>query len=252
MLEISIAAAIWTGSTAWGQAASRPAAAPATAPAAARPATQTSAEQSAKLYNDAPLEAVINDLARKFHIVVIMHGPLNGRITTRIPDDLNPAGAAALVESLLAGHGYSLAESGDRPIVWQIAPMTPETRAIAAARAQERARQAALPPAGADLPSGAPTMKFQFVETPVETILDEISARLGIEIDRAEPVPGRISIIVPQPVDADEALRLLNSILAPAQYTAVRLHRLNADGTPRLAVRIGTIRDGRKGSIPVE
>ena len=95
-------------------------------------------------------------------------------------------------------------------------------------------------------------MKFQFIETPVETILDEMSQKLGIEIDRAAPVPGRISVYVPNPVNAAEAVRLLNALLASSGYTAMEIERYNTDGTPRLAVRVWTIVDAKKGAIPVE
>jgi type II secretory pathway component GspD/PulD (secretin) len=65
------------------------------------------------------------------------------------------------------------------------------------------------------------TMSFKFENASIDTVLNEMSARLGFVIQRTVPLTGTISVLAPKPVDADEAITLLNSLLVPLGYAAV-------------------------------
>jgi hypothetical protein len=65
------------------------------------------------------------------------------------------------------------------------------------------------------------TMVFKFENATIDQVLDEMSARLGFVIQRMVPLNGKISVAAPQPVNADEAITLLNSLLVPLGYAAV-------------------------------
>jgi hypothetical protein len=215
---------------------------PATAPAAGAPAE---AGQGLKqIYSNVSADALLNEIAEEFDLVILKPEALNARISVRMPKDADADDAIAAVKNALIPQGFSL-QSGDAVChIWQVVPATREdVEALAAARRAGEAKEAK---------GDANTMMFRFVDTPVEKILEEMSRNLGIEIDRAGPVPGRISVYVPNPVDAAEAVRLLNALLASSGYTAMVIDRYNPDGTPRLAVRVWTIDEAKKGAIPVD
>jgi hypothetical protein len=90
-------------------------------------------------------------------------------------------------------------------------------------------------PATSSQPSTAPattpasrpmtaTMDFNFESTPIETILDEMSARLGLIIERPFSIKQKVTVRgFPHPVDADEAITLLNCILYSFEYGVTEL-----------------------------
>ena len=83
------------------------------------------------------------------------------------------------------------------------------------------------------------TMKFQFENASLDTVLDEMSARLGFVIQRTVTLNGKISITAPQPVNADEAITLLNSLLVPLGYGAVeKPAQEQADGRKARVLRV--------------
>ena len=98
-----------------------------------------------------------------------------------------------------------------------------------------QATSAALAPATA--PASAPatrpvtrTMEFKFENASVDAVLDEMSVRLGFIIEKTMPITSKITIWAPKPVDADEAIVLLNSILVPIGYAAVEQPPRELDG----------------------
>lgn len=66
-----------------------------------------------------------------------------------------------------------------------------------------------------------PTMRFHFVNAPVSDILTEMGRRLGFQIVQTAAVEGNVTVEVPQEVTAEEAVRLLNSVLIPMHLAAV-------------------------------
>jgi hypothetical protein len=102
-----------------------------------------------------------------------------------------------------------------------------------------QATSSALAPATASAPATRPitrTMEFQFENTALDTVLDEMSARLGFVIQKAVPVKGKITVRAPAPVDADEAIVLLNSLLVPLGYAALEKppQEMEGGGTARV------------------
>jgi type II secretory pathway component GspD/PulD (secretin) len=91
------------------------------------------------------------------------------------------------------------------------------------------------------------TMSFKFENASIDTVLDEMSARLGFVIQRTVVVNGKISITAPQPVNADEAITLLNSLLVPLGYGAVeKPAQEQADGRMARVLRVLTLADAKK------
>ena len=66
--------------------------------------------------------------------------------------------------------------------------------------------------------------------------LDEMSARLGFIVQKVVPVTGKITVWAPAPVDADEAIVLLNAMLVRLGYAALEQppRELDGGGTARV------------------
>ncbi len=90
---------------------------------------------------------------------------------------------------------------------------------LAAFAGAPAANPASQPPATA--PTAEPTMQFHFQSAPVQTVLAEMSARLHFQIIQSLPIDARITLDLPDPVTADQAIDLLNSVLIPLHVAAV-------------------------------
>jgi type II secretory pathway component GspD/PulD (secretin) len=91
------------------------------------------------------------------------------------------------------------------------------------------------------------TMIFNFENATIDQVLDEMSARLGFVIQRTVTLNGKISVTAPQPVNADEAIILLNSLLVPLGYGAVEKPAVEqADGRMARVLRVMTWADAKK------
>jgi type II secretory pathway component GspD/PulD (secretin) len=66
------------------------------------------------------------------------------------------------------------------------------------------------------------TMMFKFENAPVETVLSEMSARFGLRVVMMGVVPGKITIMVPEPVDAEEAVSLLSTVLLEQKFAVIQ------------------------------
>ena len=96
-----------------------------------------------------------------------------------------------------------------------------------------QATSSALAPATASAPATRPvtrTMEFKFENASLDTVLDEMSARLGFIIQKTVPVTGKITVMAPGAFDADAAIVLLNSLLVPLGYAAVEQPAREMDG----------------------
>ena len=92
-------------------------------------------------------------------------------------------------------------------------------------------------------------MEFRFENATVDSVLDEMSARLGFVIQRNGPIAAHISVMSPLAVNADEAITLLNSVLAPVGYSAVEQPlQENADGSTSRVLRVMTISEAKKAA----
>jgi hypothetical protein len=82
-------------------------------------------------------------------------------------------------------------------------------------------------------------MEFRFQNAAIETVLEEMAARLGFVIERTVQLNGRISVMAPEPVDADEAIVLLNTLIVPLGYGAVeKPAQEQADGRMARVLRV--------------
>jgi hypothetical protein len=234
------AAAVGSAAAASVQAAVQPA-------AAATPAKDAAEVPESVLrpsYNNVPADTILNDIAREFGLVILKDEPLDVRVSVRMPERADIGHAVAALKESLIPRGFTLQPGDAVGRIWKVTRATRQDE-LALAAAKRVGEPATLKPR-------SNTMKSQFVDTPIDAILDEMAATLGIEIDRAAPVPGRITVNVPNPVNAEEAMHLLNALLAPFGYTSMELERYAADGTPRLAVRVWSIEDAKKGAVPVQ
>lgn len=94
------------------------------------------------------------------------------------------------------------------------------------ATAAARADDAGKAPAPSTAPAATqaqhePTMRFTFINAPVQSVLSEMAKRLGVQIIQTVPIDAKVTIQVPEPVTADEAVQLLNSMLIPMHYAAI-------------------------------
>ncbi len=124
------------------------------------------------------------------------------------------------------------------------------THVCVQAAATAPATATAPAPATATAPATRPltrTMVFQFENASIDTVLDEMSARLGFVIQKTVTLTGQISVTAPKAVNADEAIILLNSLLVPLGYGAVERPAMKmADGTTARVLRVMTWAQAKK------
>ena len=86
-------------------------------------------------------------------------------------------------------------------------------------------------------------LKLNFKDASIDSVLDELAAAAGfIVIKEVTPLVGRVTLISPQAVKADDAIPLLNSVLKKPGYAAVRQGRI---------LKIKTLAEAKKANIPV-
>ena len=94
-------------------------------------------------------------------------------------------------------------------------------------------------------------MEFRFENATVDSVLDEMSARLGFVIEKKDSISQKISVMAPAAVNAEEAVMLLNSVLVSVGYAAVEQPaRENLDGSHTRVLRVMTQGEAKK-SAPV-
>src|SRR5688500_7487062 len=98
--------------------------------------------------------------------------------------------------------------------------------------AQPSATQPATLPAngGANGPATRPAngakISMNFQEASIEAVLNHLSEAAGFSVIKEGTIPGKITIISRQPVSADEAVVLLNSVLKTQGFTAIQQQRI--------------------------
>jgi general secretion pathway protein D len=93
--------------------------------------------------------------------------------------------------------------------------------AVRAATSRPSTRPA---PAAATRPAAPFSLSFENV--PINAVLEQLSESAGFVVVKEGVVEGRVTLISRQPVTADEAVTLLNTVLANAGYTAIRNGRV--------------------------
>ena len=84
-------------------------------------------------------------------------------------------------------------------------------------------------------------VEFNFKDASVDAVLNYLSESLGFIVIKDSRIEGRVTITSRQPVTAEEAVNLVNSVLQPLNYTAIQSGRV---------LRIMT-KDKAKKNVPV-
>jgi type II secretory pathway component GspD/PulD (secretin) len=109
--------------------------------------------------------------------------------------------------------------------------------------AQDAAPAAATPPAAdASAARGAGTLRFNFRNAPLETVLNYMSEAAGYIIVLETPVRGTVDAFSSQPVTREEALQLLNGALNKNGYSSIVQGR---------TITISSKDDARKKNLPI-
>ena len=113
----------------------------------------------------------------------------------------------------------------------QAAAFAQEADEAQAAQEQQADEQAASAPTRPGAPAGGVTRQngglvFDFRGASINTVLDELSAEAGFVIVRQVNPEGTVTLTSRQPVAAEEAVTLLNTVLYEAGYVAVRQGRI--------------------------
>jgi len=86
------------------------------------------------------------------------------------------------------------------------------------------------------------TIQLNFKDTPIDTILAYLSETAGLVIVSETNLTDRMTVISRQPLNADEAVSLINSVLQEKGYTAVKNGK---------TLKITTITAAKKMNIPI-
>ena len=88
----------------------------------------------------------------------------------------------------------------------------------------------------------AKSIVMNFKDTPLETVLEQLSEMSGLVILKDVTVEGRITVISKQAMDVDAAVSLLNSVLKEKGYMGIRTGRV---------LKLIKLEDAKKRNIPV-
>jgi general secretion pathway protein D len=129
--------------------------------------------------------------------------------------------AVALAMPLAPAWAQQAAAPGSPTPVAQSQPGTP---------GDGGATQPVPPPAGVGsvevrIPGTRPAatkFSFNFKDAPIDAVLNHISAQAGFTVIKYTPIEGRVTVVSQQDVSADQAVSLLNTVLAVSGYTAVQ------------------------------
>jgi general secretion pathway protein D len=98
------------------------------------------------------------------------------------------------------------------------------------------------PPATQPATQPVAHVRLNFKDTPIDAILEHLSQEAGFVIVKDAPVDGRVTVISLQPVTADEAVTLLNTVLKANGLAAIQNGR---------TLRIVAREKAKKSNIPV-
>ncbi|WP_432799596.1 type II secretion system secretin GspD [Poriferisphaera sp. WC338] len=86
------------------------------------------------------------------------------------------------------------------------------------------------------------SIKLHFDEVPIDTVLEYISEKVGYIVIKEVPVEGVISIVSKQPVNRDEMIQLLNTVLKQHGLAAIQNERI---------LTVVQLANAKKHNIPV-
>jgi len=96
-----------------------------------------------------------------------------------------------------------------------------------------------------DPPAPADELKFNFRGVPLDTVLDYLSRAAGFIIVREAKVEGAVDVVSHRPLNKDEAVALLNTILLQKGFAAIRT------GPGRRTLTIVTRQNAVRRNIPI-
>lgn len=88
----------------------------------------------------------------------------------------------------------------------------------------------------------AQSVKMEFKEAALDTVLEQLSDATGLVIVKGEAIEGKITIISKQAMNLDEAIGLLNTVLKEKGYVGIRTGKI---------LKIVKLEDAKKRNIPV-
>ena len=97
-----------------------------------------------------------------------------------------------------------------------------------------------VPPAPPPVP--AQSIKMNFRDTPLDTVLEQLSEMTGLVVVKEAAIEGRITIISKQDMNVDDAVALLNSVLKEKGYVGIRTGRI---------LKLVKLEEAKKRNIPV-
>jgi len=84
----------------------------------------------------------------------------------------------------------------------------------------------AAAPATAPATRATTQITLNFKDVPIDAVLEQLSDAAGYVVVKDVPVDGRVTVLSKQPVNADEAVVLLNTVLKSNGYTAIQMGRV--------------------------
>jgi len=160
---------------------------------------------------------------------------MNGSIDTgndRSDRTESPRAALALcvLMALALLAGAPNVDAGERPA--EVAEPAPEAAGAAAEAAE-------VPPEVVETPDA---ILLNFRDAPLSAVLEHLSEVGGLVIVVEAAVDGRVTVMSRQPLNTQEAVDLLNTVLVEQGFAAVRKGRL---------LKIVTLEDAKKMNVPV-
>lgn len=124
--------------------------------------------------------------------------------------------------------------SGTTPEPLPKAATVPQSSVPAAAPVVKASEPTPAPPESGTTPSANPSetppagtnnLRFNFNDAPLDKVLDYLSEAAGFIVIKEAKVDARIDVVSHQPLNKDEAIALLNTVLNDKGYAAVRQGR---------------------------
>lgn len=137
------------------------------------------------------------------------------------------------------------------PIIMDAKPVVPSSSPVAAGAAQSPSpapspvidvRMSSPAPENRAAPSPSGDIRLNFQNASLGDVLNYLSEAAGFIVLQEAPVTGTITVVSKQSMTADEAVDLLNSVLAEKGYTAIRNGRI---------LKIVSRTDAQKKDLPV-
>src|SRR5262245_45183861 len=96
--------------------------------------------------------------------------------------------------------------------------------------------------AGEDDKKPAVAVKMEFKDAALDTVLEQLSDSAGLTIVKDAVIDGRSTIISKQPMNVDESIAVLNTVLKEKGFVGIRTRKI---------LKIVKLEDAKKRNIPV-